>query len=930
MTAIRAMNAHVCSCLIVLLAAGTAVAQDSVSNNDTCLLGDAVLPWDTAEQVNDYVVDMTPFTTSWGTTFGIAPIAKSSKTSSTFYSSLTSASSISRLHIPTALSGTYDLWTTAGQGVNDDAAVNDPPAGSVDTAGLSGFQFGFVLAEFSTTDALTNYNGVLGGIVQYDDADPTRLYVKRVMAASNTCDGTNDLAQSGVGTVDASGNLHFRVDGFGTAGGGSSCTPALTEYTADGFTRIFRVNVLDRASSALNVLSDDYPGGLFDAGATDLVIGDFDSTLSTPNILPEEVRGNEPLYLGATFDTRWAREVTPGTVNADGTHLAAGTGDHRGTAAYSTATCSDILGDTHGIGAVIAKKAGTSCGSSECNFIMNIFGLDVDGNPVDALALELPAVITDPTNGETNFVGDNELDHYGSQVAFRGGNSQIAIGNTPDGNLVVAAQVAAPSDAGDDNPVGHIAVARVNCSTGNVDWTLAGYSIGPNTNLGKPILDGPGGNVIGHMTGLFNVTGGTPFGPSFSAPAIDSAGNVWFLSAIDLLPLGSEPLTSGLIRAVYNPLDHSYELELVTGLGSVFTGQNSGLDYLITFWAIADVNSVDSGTLWSSNISETAHLNGDPSLCSRGDPETFGGLVIAANIIYDSDQDGEFVACGSLNSNSVASTDEEYNVLLYFGSVSDTPCTPLVVPDPVTVPAGEPGSRYLRFEAPPSGVAGTTEEVVRVRMTSLEGFPTPTPDILYVGLPFDAPDEDSSQPGLTFRAAPLSCEPMFHTWSAEGVVSIYGAEIVPQSAYEIQRADTSCADLSDESCWSTPVAFTTGKHADMAAPFEDGGGPNPVQPDFADINGDVQKFLAVPGAPIKALAQLQPNVVFPLRAVDFKDIADAVDSFLGVSYASQYSGPCTCPATVTCGATACSGDTECAPGFCIGGACTDECGRCAP
>lgn len=248
-----------------------------------------------------------------------------------------------------------------------------------------------------------------------------------------------------------------------------------------------------------------------------------------------------------------------------------------------------------------------------------------------------------------------------------------------------------------------------------------------------------------------------------------------------------------------------------------------------------------------------------------------------------------------------------------------------LAPEPVVPAEGPQGSRYLRFKAPAPAAAAATEQVVRVRATALNGFPLPDPDVLYVAAPIDAPDEDSAHPGLTFRTANLSCEPVFHTWTAEPTVAIYGGELVPGSSYEIQRADSSCADLSDESCWSTPVVFETAKFGDAVAPFE---GEGSTQPDFADISAVVDKFLATPTAPAKALAQLHPNVPFPMRPIDFMDIADAVSAFLGSEFASIYTGPCVCPSTVTCG-TVCSTDAACAPGFCIDGQCTDECGRCS-
>ena len=131
----------------------------------------------------------------------------------------------------------------------------------------------------------------------------------------------------------------------------------------------------------------------------------------------------------------------------------------------------------------------------------------------------------------------------------------------------------------------------------------------------------------------------------------------------------------------------------------------------------------------------------------------------------------------------------------------------------------------------------------------------------------------------------------------------------------------------------TPLEIMTTKFGD-AAPLFDGSG-NPPQPDFNDIAGLVQKFLAEPDAPKKAIAQLQPNVVYPDRPVDFKDIAADVQAFLGVAYSSVFFGPCVCPSNVTCGATACSNALHCAGvtpdgGLCIGGFCADPCGRCTP
>ncbi len=112
----------------------------------------------------------------------------------------------------------------------------------------------------------------------------------------------------------------------------------------------------------------------------------------------------------------------------------------------------------------------------------------------------------------------------------------------------------------------------------------------------------------------------------------------------------------------------------------------------------------------------------------------------------------------------------------------------------------------------------------------------------------------------------------------------------------------------------------------------EGDDPGAPQPDFVDISAVVAKFTGEPGAVIKAQAQLQPNVVFPNRTVDFRDIAADVRAFVGEAYVEGdgITGPCPCPSAVTCSATACGNDLDCVDGFCVDGFCTDACGRCSP
>jgi len=253
-----------------------------------------------------------------------------------------------------------------------------------------------------------------------------------------------------------------------------------------------------------------------------------------------------------------------------------------------------------------------------------------------------------------------------------------------------------------------------------------------------------------------------------------------------------------------------------------------------------------------------------------------------------------------------------------------------VAPDPLMA-TGEVAktNRYLRFSAPPPAGGGSPQEVIRVRVVSLDGYPVPSPDVRYLGPPFAAPEEDNTQPSLTFTASGLRCEPFLHAWSSEGIISAYGAELLPNSVYDVQRAGSDCPNFDFEPCWSTPLTISTAHLGDIVAPFA----PEAEQADFRDISAVVQKFLSAAGATIKAVAQVQPNVVSPDQPLDFRDITVYVEAFLGSTYPelSFAFGPCVCPSSVICGATSCSVDVDCGGGkLCVGGACMDQCGRCRP
>jgi len=240
------------------------------------------------------------------------------------------------------------------------------------------------------------------------------------------------------------------------------------------------------------------------------------------------------------------------------------------------------------------------------------------------------------------------------------------------------------------------------------------------------------------------------------------------------------------------------------------------------------------------------------------------------------------------------------------------------------------GSRYIRFLPP------FQEEpiAIRVRLVSLlnptGGLPTGSPDLA----PFEgqvrwvgAPSQfiDSNTEGTTFFAAETTCDPVCLDWSAFDVVQVFGGEITPDSVYEIQAIRCSC-DVNVEDDFSAALSVSTAHWGDAVEPFFYPTAQ--VQPDFNDISAVVSKFLETPGALSKTRTQLQPNRVNPTESVDFRDISVDVAAFLDGVYG--FVGPCVCPSSVVCGVTSCGVDADCGSGLCLGGFCTDACGRCSP
>jgi hypothetical protein len=708
------MRFHVTS--LVLIASGAlclhAAAQDSVSKLHA-VPGDAVDAHAVAEQVNDYVVDQGALHSSWSNVFGVAPIIKVSAEKAlapTFFTGQESAQALSRLmKSNTAFARTaYALWNGQGFGINNDPTKNNPPV-ALNTTGFTGLQFGCAFSEFSTGNTNPNginapLNNIIGGIVNLQSTRPSRLYVSRINAAVNGVSDNCNLAAFGLGDVDDDGFVHFRADNFNAVdcGGGLALTG----------NNLFRVGLLGRSGAMVNVIGD---GGPTDAAATAwLAMHDMASTINTPNGIPKSLQGTRPIAIDTNFAIQYLFEQAAGTLTLDAplAHLAAGLTDNRGNLGYTPLnfptlfTASSICGTA----GQVAKGSGPLTDS------INMFGLDGTGQFVSPLSRQLPAAISDcdqPSWSNTNVPGTQQFDHYHGSIAFNGGNGQVSLGKDQAGNLLAAATVyyGGVSNLDKNN---YIAVARTTPG-GTTTWGVAGWTqetTTPPVSDGKIIYQG-GTAPIGRLTGAL-------FGPALGAPMIDSVGNVWFLAGITL---NGPPVTSavGLVRAIYNTTTGCYRLELVMKEGDVVKGQNSATNYKINFLTINGGTTVSPGTAWSGNISSAASLNINPSTLDTRDARTLGGIVISAQIVYDVNNDGQFIK--STGAGGVpGSPDEDYQVLLYLSASKD--CNSNGIPDDADIASG----------------------------TSLDANGDGVPDECFSGV-----GPDVCRPGIDFTTPPCPC-----------------------------------------------------------------------------------------------------------------------------------------------------------------------------
>ena len=654
----------------------TALAQDSVGSAAGLAGNDSPSVYQASadsRQVLRYVVDLAPRTGSWGGKYALGPVLKASKsTSSGYFDLLVASQSASNRFAsgPFFSAGPFALWSTPGQGVN--APANAAPASTITGASRVGQQMGLAFLEFgagpdSTFGTGDDENSIIGAVINFQFRRPDRLFVSRIAALQNKASAAAlGTASFGLGSIDELGNTHVYADAQGM-----TSSARLTQRD------LLRSRIGTRDQTKLgNVFQSGASPATGDSGALDVVRKDTTS-MTVPAIIPPTVAGglSRPVALATDLGGSFVYESAANSTTATAAYLPVGSGP-RGSLAFIPQAFAPV--NTSGLDVGAAATLARTDASTRTRAVQ-IIGITGAGAPDGAYTLTLPVIaasIIDPADGFSpgaafSPVSNHEFTNYASQASFRGGSSQVAMTVLPGGDLLVSALVAATGggSAVPQSQDNYLAVARIPAAGGNASWVVAahtGNAAGAAGGLSKAILGRTGSGplvTIGRLARYTEVQGSAGTGPSISSPAMDRAGNLYFMAAVSLDGTNGPTLTTALLRANRDPATGAYALELLATLGDVLPGLNSGRNYQIQFMGVADADSVDSGTIFSGNIVQDAVAGASPASAAYGSPASLGALVFRAKIVYDIDNDSIYADPSGAGSGS-NSPDQAYNVVM--------------------------------------------------------------------------------------------------------------------------------------------------------------------------------------------------------------------------------------------------------------------------
>ena len=148
---------------------------------------------------------------------------------------------------------------------------------------------------------------------------------------------------------------------------------------------------------------------------------------------------------------------------------------------------------------------------------------------------------------------------------------------------------------------------------------------------------------------------------------------------------------------------------------------------------------------------------------------------------------------------------------------------------------------------------------------------------------------------LTAQFANLQADQYCHDFGSVGLLHVSDCEIVPEATYTVQ-AVACVADPGNETNYSDPLVITTSRWGDICGLWDSENvrwsGPDGSIDVTLDVTACLEKFKNVLGAPIKARADVDPNV--PDWKVNIStDVTQILDAFKGYPY--PFPGPGTCP-----------------------------------
>ena len=661
--------------------AAAAHAQDSVSTTNG-LPGDAPSAYQVtsgdSRQVLRYVVDLTPKQSSWAGQFAIAPVVKASASNAGGYFDQLMGAQCASSRFGSGLfasTGQYLLWTNApGQGVNTPA--NSAPGLSISGTGRFGQRFGLGFMEYGAgADGVfgsgDDENTLIGSLADFQFRRPNRLFVQRTVAANNkTITSNSGSASFGLGAIDETGNLHAYADGYAMTISTRLQTRALVRFKLSARNPL---NANQIAGSGSTVIPGD-PGAV-DTVRTGVVMD------TVPNIISANAPGGaaRPVLLSSDLLNNYVYESAANTSSVTTAYLNAAATSPRGSICFIPQVFAPLAAASPiGTAATLARTD-----SNTKTRAVQVFGVSSSGAIGASTTLALPTAAAAITDADDTFspgtsfspITDHEFTHYAGQSSFRGGSSQVAMIRLSSGELLVAATVA-ETGGGSTIPQSennYIAVARVPAAGGSPTWAIAAHTgasgfAGSGAGIASKTIYGRATPTsalapIGRLAKYTEVYGTSATGPSISAPAFDLRGNVYFMATIGLTGGGGggNTFTTGLLRGNLDTATSAYQLELITSVGDIMPGVNSGKNYQIQYLGVADADSIDSGSIFSSSTVQDAIGGANAAGAPYGSPVSLGAIVFRAKIVYDINADTLFADPSGAGSGS-NSPDQAYNV----------------------------------------------------------------------------------------------------------------------------------------------------------------------------------------------------------------------------------------------------------------------------